>query len=46
MGDEQPGSGIAIEQFYLRTRNSPRNGEITICEYQFISSDEACIGGY
>jgi hypothetical protein len=25
-------SGIAVEQFYLRSRNSQRNGEIAVCE--------------
>jgi hypothetical protein len=35
-----------IDQFYLRTRNNPRNGEIADCEHKFISSDEACICGY
>jgi len=25
-------SGIALYKFYLRTRNSERNGEITVCE--------------
>jgi primosomal replication protein N len=25
-------SGIALCKFFLRTRNSQRNGEITVCE--------------